>query len=193
MGPKRYAALLRGINVGGRNKLAMSDLRRAFEDDGFERVGTYIQSGNVVFETTAPQRTLEHRIERLLDDHLQTPPVVVVRSHRQLRTVVEQAPPEFLAQADTHLRDCVFLKHPLTAEQTMEIVRLRDGVDHAWPGPDVVYFSRLEAQRTKTLMNKIVAAREYRLMTIRNWATTTKVLALLDGMGGPVPPVRSAG
>lgn len=154
MGPKRYAALLRGINVGGRNKLAMSDLRTAFTDDGFERVGTYIQSGNVVFE---------------------------------------QAPPEFLAQADTHLRDCVFLKHPLTAERTMEIVRLRDGVDHAWPGPDVVYFSRLEAQRTKTLMNKILAAREYRLMTIRNWATTTKVLALLDGMGGSVPPVRSAG
>ena len=51
MGAKRYVALLRGINVGGRNPVAMADLREAFETGGYSAVSTYIQSGNVLFES----------------------------------------------------------------------------------------------------------------------------------------------
>ena len=71
---------------------------------------------------------------------------------------------------------------PLTVEQAMGVVQVRDGVDEAWKGRGVVYFTRLSAERTKTKMNRIVGTPEYRLMTIRNWATTTKMLAILDGM-----------
>jgi uncharacterized protein (DUF1697 family) len=62
----------------------------------------------------------------------------------------------------------------------MKIVRLRDGVDQAWAGKGVVYFARLSAQRTKSRMSSIVGTPEYANMTIRNWATTTKLLAMLD-------------
>ena len=48
----RYVALLRGINVGGKNPIPMPALKACFEDDGFEDVRTYIQSGNVVFSTS---------------------------------------------------------------------------------------------------------------------------------------------
>src|SRR3546814_15546585 len=57
----RYVALLRGINVGGRNKVSMADLRAALEDDGLQSVRTYIQSGNVLFESDEPQASLEDR------------------------------------------------------------------------------------------------------------------------------------
>jgi uncharacterized protein (DUF1697 family) len=60
------------------------------------------------------------------------------------------------------------------------VVQLRDGVDEAWPGTGVVYFARLSARRTASRMGRIVGTPEYRSMTIRNWATTTKLLALLD-------------
>jgi uncharacterized protein (DUF1697 family) len=60
----RYVALLRGINVGGRNPVPMADLRAAFEDAGHTAVRTYIQSGNVLFE--AGGRIDEDAVEAVL-------------------------------------------------------------------------------------------------------------------------------
>ena len=57
----------------------------------------------------------------------------------------------------------------------------RDEVDQAWPGSGVLYFARLSARRTQSKMSSIVGTPEYQQMTIRSWATTTKLLALLDG------------
>ncbi|MCZ0729433.1 DUF1697 domain-containing protein [Mycolicibacterium iranicum] len=178
----RYAALLRGINVGGRNKISMADLRSVFSDAGYGNVTTYIQSGNVAFEFDGARKSLESDIEALLTERLESAPVVVVRSHRELRAIVEKAPADFVARTQDHHRDVVFLKTPLTVEQAMGVVQVRDGVDEAWKGRGVVYFTRLSAERTKSKMNRIVGTPEYRLMTIRNWATTTKMLAILDGM-----------
>ena len=180
MRAKRYVALLRGINVGGRNKVAMADLQRAFEDGGYGAVRTYIQSGNVVFESAAARKSLEDDIERVLETRFSVPLVVVVRSHDQLRKVVDQAPDGFGSEPDTFHSDVIFLKSPLTAKQAMRVVVLREGVDQAWPGAGVLYFSRLSALRTKSRMGSIVGTPEYQLMTIRSWTTTTKLLALLD-------------
>jgi uncharacterized protein (DUF1697 family) len=180
--PVRYVALLRGINVGGRNKISMADLREVFTGAGFDNVSTYIQSGNVAFESARAQATLESGIEALLTERLDSPPVVVVRSHRELHSVVVDAPSGFVGRTEGHYRDVVFLKAPLTPARAMEIVALRDGVDDAWSGPGVVYFSRLIAEKAKSKMNRIVGSPEYRLMTIRNWATTTHMLTVLDGM-----------
>ena len=177
----RYVALLRGINVGGRNKVAMSDLRQAFEEAGYSAVRTYIQSGNVLFESTAARRSLEEGIERTLEARFGMPLVVVVRSHAELRRIVDEAPAGFGAAPDRFHSDVVFLKPPLTAKQAMRVVELRDGVDQAWPGRGVLYFARLSALRTKSKMSKIVGTPEYQSMTIRSWTTTTKLLGLSDG------------
>jgi uncharacterized protein (DUF1697 family) len=176
----RYVALLRGINVGGRNKVAMSDLRAAFEDAGYSAVSTYIQSGNVLFESAAPAKGLEVDVEAALERRLGVPLVVVVRSHAQLRKVVTAAPSGFGQTPDLHHCDVLFLKAPLTSKQAMRVVALREGVDEAWPGTGVVYFRRLSAERTRSRMGQIVGTPEYKQMTIRNWATTTKLLDLLD-------------
>ena len=64
-----HVALLRGINVGGRNKVPMRDLRAAFESDGFTGVSTYIQSGNVLFDAPADD-PVEPRIQALLTEQL---------------------------------------------------------------------------------------------------------------------------
>lgn len=176
----RYVALLRGINVGGRNKVPMAELRAAFEGAGHTDVSTYIQSGNVLFRSSAPRAAIEADVERMLERHLGFPIVVVVRSHAQLRAVVARAPATFGTQAGTYHSDAIFLRSPLTPNQVMKIVKLRDGVDRAWTGSGVVYFERLSAERTKSRMSSIAGTPEYANMTIRNWATTTKLLALLD-------------
>ena len=180
MGSTSYVALLRGINVGGRNKIAMADLRTEFETHGFDSVRTYIQSGNVLFDAAAAQKdSLEDDIESMLERRFGVPLVVVVRSHRQLRNVNDKAPAGFGRKPDTYHSDVIFLKGPLTSKQAMGIVELRDGVDQAWPGPGVLYFARLSQRRTQSRMGRIVGTPEYQRMTIRSWATTTKLLALL--------------
>ena len=88
----RYVALLRGINVGGKNIIAMKDLRATLDAHGYDNVRTYIQSGNVLFDTDDDPANLESAIEGILEKAFGVPLVVVVRSHRQLRNVVTKAP-----------------------------------------------------------------------------------------------------
>ena len=174
----RYLALLRGINVGGRNAVAMADLRAAFEEAGHAAVRTYIQSGNVLFE--AGGRVGEDAVEAVLERRFGIPLVVVLRTERQLRAVVAGAPDGFGQRPDEFHSDVVFLKAPLTSPQAMRVLERRDGVDSAWPGRGVVYFQRLSARRTASRMGRVVARPEYQRMTIRSWRTTTKLLDLLD-------------
>jgi uncharacterized protein (DUF1697 family) len=181
----RYVALLRGINVGGRNPVAMADLRGAFEAAGFRAVSTYINSGNVLFESDRrEQASLEADLEAMLERRLGVPIVVMVRSHRQLRTVVDKAPDGFGAQPGTYHSDVIFLKGPLTPKKAMHVVKLREAVDQAWPGTGVVYFARLSERRTQSRMSSIVGTPEYQRMTIRSWTTTTKLLQLANQLSG---------
>ena len=62
----------------------------------------------------------------------------------------------------------------------MGVVQVRDGVDEAWKGRGVVYFTRLSAERTKSKLNKVLATPFYKSMTIRSWQTTEKLLAMLE-------------
>ena len=179
-----YVALLRGINVGGKNIVRMADLRAAFEDAGYAAVSTYIQSGNVLFESDEPPQALEGRIETMLERAFGLSLVVVVRSHRQLRNVVERAPDGFGAAPDTYHSDVIFLKAPLSSDQALQAVDLREGVDQAWPGAGVFYFARLSKRLSQSRMSRIVGTKHYKNMTIRNWNTTTRLLSLLDKRDG---------
>ena len=95
----RYVALLRGINVGGKNLIKMPALKACFEANGFEDVATYIQSGNVLFSSTgAKAADLTERIEEMLAETFGYEATVVVRSRTQMRAVVERAPKGFGAE-----------------------------------------------------------------------------------------------
>ncbi len=176
-----YVALLRGINVGGKNLIKMPALKAAFEDNGFEDVSTYIQSGNVLFTAPATRAAdLTRRIETMLAKAFDYVPTVVVRSGKQMRTIVERAPKVFGAQPAKYLYDVVFLKEPLTAKTALRSVSTKPGVDVAHAGTGVLYFSRLKAKATSSRLNKIALSPIYPSVTIRNWNTTTKLLSLMD-------------
>ncbi|HSM02310.1 MAG TPA: DUF1697 domain-containing protein [Acidimicrobiia bacterium] len=174
-----HVALLRGINVGGRNRIRMADLREAFTEGGYADVATYIASGNVLFSSGEDRGTLESGIETMLEDRYGTPIITVVRTHDELREIVDEAPTDGFGD-DAHHSDVVFLKDPLNPAGAMDAVDLREGVDQVWPGTGVLYFARLSSRRTQSKMSKIVGKPEYQMMTIRNWSTTTRLLALLD-------------
>lgn len=178
----RYVALLRGINVGGNNMIAMAELKSCFETAGFDDVATYIQSGNVLFTPPRPTTpaALTKKLEMLLTSTFDYQATVVIRDTKQMIEVVKKAPKGFGKQPDTFRYDVVFLKEPLTAAEAMRDWPLKEGVDAAWAGPGVVYASRLIAKATQSKMNRIVSIPIYKSVTIRNWNTTTKLLALMD-------------
>lgn len=175
-----YVALLRGINVGGKNRLPMADLRGSLADLGLREVRTYIQSGNVLFETDGPEAKLEADIEARIAEQFGLRVPILVRSHAQLADVVASAPAGFGADPETYLSDAVFLFASLTEDEAMGAVTLRDGVDQAWPGTGVLYFQRLAARRTQSWLSRLASTPQYQQMTIRNWSTTTRLLGLLE-------------
>ncbi len=175
----QYVALLRGINVGGKNLVKMADLRAAIESMGFADVATYIASGNVLFRAPRQRRDeLAALIESELIRRFAIEMKVVLLTKTQLKAVVEGAPRGF--GGDGHLWDVVFVRKPLTVKKALGEVEIREGVDRAWPGRGVLYFSRLAAKATSSRLNKVASLPEYKNMTIRNWSTTTKLLALME-------------
>ena len=176
----QHLALLRGINVGGKNLIAMADLRDAFEEMGFADVATYINSGNVLFRAPRQKRDeVAGRIERELSRRFAMKLKVVLLTAAQLETVVEGAPRGF--GAETHRCDVIFLRAPLTVKRAFALLEPREGVDSAWPGKGVLYFARLAAEASRSKLSKIVALPEYQEMTIRSWSTTTKLHRLMGG------------
>jgi len=178
--PRSFVALLRGINVGGNNIIPMADLREAMTAMGAEDVATYIQSGNVLFEGGKdPAKAWTKRIEAALSARFDYAASVVVLSHEQLRAVVEDAPKDFGRDAGYRF-DVLFLKPPLSAAVAIKDIPTKEGVDVAVAGAGVVYHSRLEAKATQSQLARIVGTPLYKQLTIRNWRTTTKLLAMLD-------------
>jgi uncharacterized protein (DUF1697 family) len=175
----QYLALLRGINVGGKNLVKMSDLRAAFEEMGFSEVETYIASGNVVFRAPRQKRDeLAARMESELTRRFGTELKVVLLTESELKAVVDGAPRGF--GATSHRCDVIFLRKPLTAKKAFGLVETKEGVDSAWIGPGVIYFSRLAAKASSSRLPRLVVRPEYKEMTARSWSTTQKLLALLD-------------
>ncbi len=179
-----YVALLRGINVGGKNVISMAELRDCFESEGFREVATYIQSGNVIFRATLSEAdSLTTRIEEMLAAAFDYQGKVVLRSLPQMRAVVSGAPTGFGNRPDMHRYDALFLKLPLTAAAAMEVVLTRTGVDEVWAGNGVLYFSRLIARASQSYLGRLASMPVYQSMTIRNWNTTTKLLQMMEQHG----------
>lgn len=175
-----YVALLRGINVGGKNLIKMPSLRECFESGGFEDVTTYIASGNVLFRGTGSTSALSSRIEKMLSRTFDYEATVVVRSRAQMRSVVERAPSGYGIKPDTYLTDVAFLKEPLTAAAALKQVPQKEGVDEAAAGPGVLYLSRLKAKASSSRLSRMTQLPIYKSMTLRTWGTTTRLLELMD-------------
>ena len=178
----RYLVLLRGINVGGKNKVPMAPLRDLLEGLGYTDVATYIASGNVILSSDRPAAEIKRRIEAALPTAFRLDSelvAVLVLSRAQLRAVVNGKPRGFGEHPETYHSDAIFLMG-IDAAEAMDAFDPREGVDRVWPGKGVIYSQRLSVQRTKSRLNKAMSSPAYKSMTIRNWATTTKLLELVE-------------
>ena len=162
----------------------MAELKQELSDLGLEDVATYIQSGNVLFRASGSGSALAPRIEKMLSKTFDYRASVVLRSHAQMRSIVEGAPTGFGADPAAYRYDVIFLKEPLTANAVLKKVPTREEVDEVHAGRGVLYFSRLISRAAQSRFYRVFSMPIYQSMTIRNWNTTTKLLRMMDEASG---------
>ncbi|MCL6597160.1 MAG: DUF1697 domain-containing protein [Alicyclobacillus macrosporangiidus] len=182
-----YIALLRGVNVGGHNKIKMAELKRTFEWMGLGRVQTYIQSGNVLFESEEEDEdTLRRRLEREIGKVFGISTTVVLRTAREFERIVENCPftKEELSEAEASSEgECLYVSLLLKAPSQEGIEKLsafrseRD--EYRIKGREVYLLFRHGVRNSKLAVNldKLDVP-----STMRNWNTINKLAVLAREM-----------
>jgi len=176
----RYVALLRGINVGGANKISMADLKCAFEDAGMAAVRTYINSGNVLFSTDIADRD---RLVELLQDAVRqrsgVPADVQLRDADELAAVAGAIPVDW-ANNESMKCDVVFLQPDVDREDVLDELGPRPGIEDAIYLPGAVIWRVDRKNATRNRLTRIVGTPLYSRVTVRNCNTTRKLLDLIQ-------------
>jgi uncharacterized protein (DUF1697 family) len=176
----RLIVLLRGVNLAGRNRVAMPRLREVLAGAGYEDVSTYVQSGNVVLSTGKTAKQVGADVEQLLEEHFGLDVAVVVRTRAELAKVVERNPFEKLAKSPK-LYQVTFLEKAPPADVVRRLEETAVGNErvahtgrevYAWH-PDGVGRSKLAA---------LMAGKRLGVTgTARNWTTVTTLLEMTRG------------
>jgi len=182
--PTVYVALLRGINVGGKNLLSMKSLKASFERAGFRDVSTYINSGNVLFRTRARDpRRIERRIDRLLLAEYGLPIRTVVRSAAEMARLVKTIAKTWKPDARWRY-NVIFLRHRIDSKDLLDGLDFEPDLERVVYCPGTLLWSARLDFLTRSAMLKLGRTPLYQDMTVRNVNTTTKLLALMQRMLG---------
>ena len=173
-----HVALLRGINVGGRNKVAMADLRAVVESLGWSEVATYVQSGNVVFSAETPEAGT---LEAALEERLGVSPAVVVLSRKELERVVARNP--WPDEKDGKHLHVIFTAGKPDAEIVAAAVEKVGGDDEARVVGGTLYMHTPNGLGRSKLAVEL-GRKGPKDGTARNWNTVTQLLAMLSDEGG---------
>ncbi len=172
-----YLALLRGINVGGKNVIKMADLKKLFEEEGYQHVQTYIQSGNVIF--TSPetdQAQLTEKIEQMLASAFSYHGKIVLVSRDELEQVISDMPSLWHSE---DLRCYIsFVRPPSLPEEIAKEMKLT-ATDTLTEGKGVLYMATRADGLTDSGFSKGSGTKWYQEITIRNLATCEKLLELM--------------
>ncbi|CIY21763.1 phosphopentomutase [Streptococcus pneumoniae] len=181
----RYALLVRGINVGGKNKVVMAELRQELTDLGLEKVETYINSGNIFFTSTDPKARLVEKLETFFGTHYPFIQSFSLLGQEDYEAEVENLPAWW--NEDLARKDVLFYTEGLDVEQVIE------SVENLELKYEVVHFGKLgifwgkfsEETYSKTAYHKYLLKMPfYRHITIRNVKTFDKIGQMLKNNKG---------
>ena len=179
-----YVALLRGINVGGKNKVDMRKLKATFEESGMGDVGTYINSGNVVFRDN---RRKSPRITSVLEEAIAADIglqiKVLVRDLPAIRKVIKALPDTWTTDA-TMRCDVMFLWQGFDRTDVLKEWKIKPEIEDVVYVPGAVIWRIDRSNQTKSRMTKVVGTDLYRAMTIRNSNTVRKLAEMMESAGG---------
>ncbi|WP_349676616.1 DUF1697 domain-containing protein [Clostridium sp. UBA1652] len=179
-----YIALLRGINVGGKNIIKMAQLKAIFEDIGFQNVKTYIQSGNVLFSSDKSESVLINIIEEKIYTNVGFKVSVILRSEEELNKIIQNCPfsekeiLEVQGNSSSEVLYVAFLKQEPLEENIDKFSVYETGEDkYKIIGRDV-YLLFHDSIRNSKLGNNL--GKLDNSATTRNWKTINKISDLVN-------------
>jgi uncharacterized protein (DUF1697 family) len=175
---KKYIALLRGINVGGNNVIKMEHLKSVFEKMGLHSVKTYIQSGNVLFQSDASNiQIIKTNIEKELAKKFNFEAKVVLKSEKELENIIAHFPKIFENPDWKH--NVIFLSKNLDSKYIIKQFEIKMDIEENSYFKGVLFWSAKIDEITRSTMLKLSSRKEYQEMTVRNINTTKKIFALM--------------
>ncbi len=175
-------ALLRGINVGGKNKVEMARLRALFESLGCADVRSYIASGNVVFNDARKPAQLRTLIESAMSEEFGFDARIVLRERATVVSLAESIPPTW--NDDSTMRCYVmFLWETVDRPSVVDVLPIKPGIDDIAYVPGAVVWRVDRDKLTRSGMAKLPSTELYRQMTIRNSNTVRTLADIMRTMG----------
>ncbi len=172
-----YVALLRGINVGGNKKVEMAKLRSCFETLGYKNVSTYINSGNVIFDTnTIDLPTLTQTIDAHLKKTFGFTIDVVIRNGTEIKQMCKKVPTEWTNNI-LEKTDVLFLWKDFDSKKSLTLIEKNPDVDTLLYVSGAIVWHIARSDYSKSGMRKFVGTPLYKHMTARN-VNTLRALAL---------------
>lgn len=177
---RKYIALLRGINVGGKNKVSMPLLKALFEQNGFVDVVTYINSGNVVFSSDKTnEEELKKECESFIEDKFQLKIPVTIVFGEDLNAALDNAPLWWNKDKDTK-HNAIFVIPPMTVAEVFEQVgTIKPEYEKVDYYDRIIFWSAPIKTFSRTRWSKIVSSSVYDNITIRNANTVNKLSQLV--------------
>lgn len=172
-------ALLRSVNVVGKNTIRMPELARAFEKGGFENVRTYIQSGNVIFDTAEEScDILAGRIKELVTEQFGLTLQLLVITPQELSEIVSHNPFTERTGIDTARLHVTFLDREADSEKAEKLLSYNYPPDEIIIGSRIVYVHCPDGYGRTKYTNTFVEKKLGVNATSRNWNTCQKLLEL---------------
>jgi uncharacterized protein (DUF1697 family) len=175
----KYVALLRGINVGGKNTIAMKELKACFERQGFGDVSTYINSGNIIFTTSAPESGLVTTIEACIKTEFDLDIPVVVCSQQEIAATAQKIPQKWVNDK-TMRTDVLFLWPEADRADVLNEIKINPAVDNVLYVPGSIIWNYDRVNYTKTAMRYFIGTKIYKQMTARNVNTVRKLSKMME-------------
>ncbi len=178
-----FLSILRGINVSGKNKILMSDLKKLYENLGFEEVNTYIQSGNVVFkslDTINNQKLISQKIEFSIFSNLGLKVSVLVLNLQELQNLVHINP--FLSKDYIGIEKLyvTFLENVPLNTNIEKIYNIQSNLDEFELIEKFVFLHCPTGYGNTKFSNQFFENKLNLVATTRNWKTTTHLLKLME-------------
>ena len=176
----KYIALLRGINVGGNNKVSMAELRECFEQAGFTNVSTYINSGNIFFESAEKSDAkLVSLCEAAIETRFGFRVICAVISAKEIHDSIAHAPDWWDKGGPEIKHNALFVIAPKTADEIMkEVGEPKLEYEKVAAYGRVIFWSAALKTFGRTQYQKVVGMPAYQYITIRNSNTAKKLVEL---------------
>lgn len=176
-----YIAILRGINVSGSKLIKMDALRKAFEAWGFKSVQTYIQSGNIVFQSNkATTQELEKRIYQNIKKEFGFDVPVVVKTHQELKNIVSKNPFAKDKLKDPAFFHVTFLSAVPEKENIRKITETSFSPEEFILTGNAIYLYSPKGYGSAKLTNNFLEGKLKVNATTRNWKTTLELLKMAE-------------